>query len=95
MTGCLPIDIFKSLKKLFPQIENTMTIEEIGVIIQAGRMITKGDTKAFVALHDNLYGKPNQSITGADGEPLIPIADDIVERMAREVLEAKKIPIKK
>ena len=53
---------YEQLKKLFPDIEKRMTVEEVGSIMQLARMVGKGDTNAYKALMDSTYGKPKRSI---------------------------------
>jgi hypothetical protein len=60
--------------------ETTLTIKEAMIFAQALVAIRKGNTKAFLALVEQVDGKAAQSLVGKDGESLFPdviLYDDI------------------
>lgn len=70
MKGALPKETMDKLKQFFPEINNSMTIEEIMTIKMTAQAITKGDTQAYKAVMDSGYGNPNQSVSGPDEKPI-------------------------
>lgn len=62
MRAVYPDKIFLKLKELYPEITKQMTIEEIGNIIIADKMIREADVSAYNALNDSAYGKAKQEI---------------------------------
>jgi hypothetical protein len=71
MKGVIPDEVFKSLKEIFPTLNNKMTIEEVMTISIANKAITESDVNAYKALMDSGYGAPTQQtdIT-TDGEKI-------------------------
>ena len=55
LTGVIPEKVFEELKKIYPQIDKQMTIEEIAMIMQADRAIRKGDTRSLEFLINCAY----------------------------------------
>jgi hypothetical protein len=62
MTAIYPDKVFEQLQKQYPEITKSMTIEEMGTIIQADKMIRQKDTVAYRAILDSAYGAPKQEI---------------------------------
>ena len=62
MVGILPDAIYESLKKISPEIEKSMSLEEIIDIVQAHKAIAGKDTQAAKYLKDNIYGAPRQEL---------------------------------
>jgi hypothetical protein len=62
MKGVIPDEVFKSLKELFPTLNNKMTIEEVMTISIANKAITESDVNAYKALMDSGYGAPTQQV---------------------------------
>jgi hypothetical protein len=60
MTAIYPDKVFEQLQKQYPQITKSMSIEEMGTIIQADKMIRQKDTVAYRAILDSAYGAPKQ-----------------------------------
>jgi hypothetical protein len=60
MKGVIPDEVFKSLKEIFPTLNNKMTIEEVMTISIANKAITESDVNAYKALMDSGYGAPTQ-----------------------------------
>ena len=54
--------IKNELKKQYPDIEKSMTVEEIATIIQMDKAIKTHDTNAYKAVLDSAYGAPKQEI---------------------------------
>ena len=61
MKGLLSKERMEALKVQFPEISDTMTVEEIMTIVMAERSIM-GDDKAYKAVLDSAYGAPTQEI---------------------------------
>jgi len=53
------IDLDK-LKKVFPEIDNIFTVEEIMTIVQIYKAIFKADVRAYLAIMNSAYGNPNR-----------------------------------
>lgn len=85
MVGVVPDQIFATLIKMYPQIEKTMTIEEIMTITMTHRAIVKGDTSAYKAVMDSRYGTPAQTILGKDGGALE--VDLTIKKSREELME--------
>jgi len=62
MAAIYPDKVFEQLKKQYPEISQRMTVEEVGTIIQADKMIRERDTAAYRAIMDSAYGAPKQEI---------------------------------
>jgi hypothetical protein len=62
MKGAIPDEVFKSLKEIFPTLNNKMTIEEVMTISIANKAITESDVNAYKALMDSGYGAPTQQV---------------------------------
>jgi hypothetical protein len=62
MKGVIPDEVFKSLKEIFPTLNNKMTIEEVMTISIANKAITESDVNAYKALMDSGYGAPTQQV---------------------------------
>lgn len=58
MVGVLPEKIYESLKQIHPQLDKSMSIEEIIDIVQAHKAMVEKDTQAAKYLKDNVYGAP-------------------------------------
>ncbi len=67
MTALLPEEAYQKLKKMFPEIDGKMSVEEVGWIMQSHKIIAKGDLQALTALLESAYGKAYQPIGGKDG----------------------------
>lgn len=63
MVGCIPEATVQELRKVFPQVTNQMTVEEIMTLMVVNRVIKYGDTAAYTALMDSAYGKNTQPIS--------------------------------
>lgn len=61
MRSILPKDRMEALKVKFPEIADSMTVEEIMTIVMAEGAIS-GDDKAYKAVMDSAYGAPKQDI---------------------------------
>jgi hypothetical protein len=73
MTAIYPDKVFEQLQKQYPEITKSMTIEEMGTIIQADKMIRQKDTVAYRAILDSAYGAPKQEVDmDFKGELVIP-----------------------
>ena len=73
MKSVLPYEIFNKLKIAYPEIDKTMSIEEIMTIVIAHKAITKADTNAYKVLMDSGYVSPVQQIEQTNIEqPLFP-----------------------
>ncbi len=59
MRSILPKDRMEALKVKFPEIADSMTVEEIMTIVMAEGAIS-GDDKAYKAVMDSAYGAPKQ-----------------------------------
>lgn len=53
---------FKRLKELYPELEKSMTVEEMCTIIQVDKAIKDKDTTAYRALMDSAYGAPKHEV---------------------------------
>jgi len=74
LTRVYPTKELEELKKLYPEIDNSMTTEEMIYIIQADKAITDKDTPAAKFIIDSAYGAPKQEIDmTSDGERINPI----------------------
>lgn len=62
MTYDTPDEVFKTLAVRYPGLKKRNTIEFIGALQQADKMIADRDTQAYKALHDRAYGAPKQEI---------------------------------
>lgn len=62
MVGVLPDKIYESLKQIHPQLEKSMSIEQIIDIVQAHKAMVEKDTQAAKYLKDNVYGAPKGEI---------------------------------
>lgn len=62
LSGVFPDKVFEELKKIYPEIEKQMSVEEIAMVMQANRAIQKSDTKALEFLINSAYPphKPDQ-----------------------------------
>lgn len=65
MASVLPNDRFDELKKLFPAIENNMSIEEVMTIVMVNKAVG-GDVRAYEAVMDSAYGR-NLDVTISEG----------------------------
>lgn len=63
LKATMPKDVMDELKKVYPQIENNMTIEEAMTIVQAKQAIN-GDNQSYKLLMDSAFGAPKQEIEG-------------------------------
>lgn len=61
MRGLLSKGRMEGLKAKFPEVTDSMTVEEIMTIVMAENAIT-GDDKAYKAVMDSAYGAPKQDI---------------------------------
>lgn len=61
MRSILPKDRMEALKVKFPEIADSMTVEEIMTIVMAEGAIS-GDDKSYKAVMDSAYGAPKQDI---------------------------------
>lgn len=59
MRGLLSKERMKELKEKFPEITDSMTVEEIMTIVMAEGAIM-GDDKSYKAVMDSAYGAPKQ-----------------------------------
>ena len=57
-----PSDIHANLLELYPDLPKKTSIEFVGALQQAHKMITERDTNAYKALHERAYGAPKQEI---------------------------------
>lgn len=57
MAANFPDKTFEVLQKKYPDIEKSMTIEEMMSVVQAHKAIVKKDTFAYERLLDSAYGK--------------------------------------
>lgn len=87
MTGALPEELISNLKKMFPEVKNNMTIEEIMTLKMTSKAITRGDVNAYKAVMDSGYGRPEQALTGKDGAPLI--RQNPFDEMSEEDLDSE------
>lgn len=62
MIAIYPDKVLEQLQKQYPEITKSITIEEMGTIIQADKMIRQKDTVAYRAILDSAYGAPKQEI---------------------------------
>jgi hypothetical protein len=62
MKGAIPEEVFEELKKIFPEINNKMSIEEIMTISIVNKAVTESDVTAYKALMDSGYGAPVQQV---------------------------------
>ena len=62
MNAILPNEIMLILKRIYPDISDKMTSEEIATIVMVGNAISKGDVNAYKAVMDSAYGAPKQDI---------------------------------
>jgi hypothetical protein len=62
MKGAIPKEVFEELKKIFPEINNKMSIEEIMTISIVNKAVTESDVTAYKALMDSGYGAPVQQV---------------------------------
>lgn len=62
MRGVLPKEIYAKMKLIYPEIEQTMSIEELIDIVQAHKAIGDKDTQAAKYLKDNVYGAPKGEV---------------------------------
>jgi hypothetical protein len=53
---------FNKLKKIYPDIEPQMTVEQIMTFVQTGKSISRADTYAYNSVMDSAYGKPAQDL---------------------------------
>jgi hypothetical protein len=76
MTAVYPNAVFEQLQKQYPEITKKMSIEEMGTIIQADKMIRNKDTMSYRALMDSAYGAPKQEIdTAITGNIVLNVTD--------------------
>ena len=76
MTAIYPDKVFEQLQKQYPEITKKMSIEEMGTIIQADKMIRNKDTMSYRALMDSAYGAPKQEIdTAITGNIVLNVTD--------------------
>lgn len=61
MRGLLSKERMEGLKAKFPEVTDSMTVEEIMTIVMAENAIV-GDDKAYKAVMDSAYGAPKQDI---------------------------------
>jgi hypothetical protein len=61
LKGIFPDKVFEELRKIYPEIEKQMSIEEIAMIMQANRAIQKSDTKAIEFLINSAYPPHKQN----------------------------------
>lgn len=55
LKGIFPDKVFEELRKIYPEIEKQMSVEEIAMIMQVNRAIQKSDTKALEFLINSAY----------------------------------------
>jgi len=55
LSGVFPDKVFEELRKIYPEIEKQMSVEEIAMVMQANRAIQKSDTKALEFLINSAY----------------------------------------
>lgn len=76
----IPKDVFEKLKKLYPEIEQQMTNEEIMTIMQVNKAITKEDSKAYEVVLDSAYGKATQQISLVED-----MSEDLMDKILKEL----------
>lgn len=66
----------KAIEKIASQ--NDMDVDEIEqqLLLVGYKKAKEGDYRFYQDIFDRVYGKPNQTITGADGQPLFFVADN-------------------
>lgn len=57
-----PADIHAKLVEIYPDLPKKTSIEFVGALQQAYKMINEKDTNAYKALHERAYGAPKQEI---------------------------------
>ena len=55
-------ELLAALKAQYPNIDEPFTIELIGTLRLAKKMIDEGDVRAYSVLMDSAYGKPKQEL---------------------------------
>ena len=91
MKGILPENLFQQIKAIYPEIEKTMTVEEMMTITVAAQAIKKGDHNAYKTILDSGYGNPNQTVSAPDGKPLFPDPySDLTEEELKKKIEEKR-----
>ena len=68
MTATPPAELLAAIKAQYPAIDEPYTIELVGTIRLAQKMIEEGDVRAYLALMDAAYGKPRQEIEQATAD---------------------------
>ncbi len=71
MRGMLPVERMQALKERFPEIQDSMTVEEVMTIVMAENAIM-GEDKHYRALMDSAYGSPKAEVEHS-GSIAIPI----------------------
>ena len=81
----------EKIKNPLTQKDETVTILDSMTLALIAKA-RKGDVAAFNALLDRTEGRPAQSITGADGEPLIPSSnlDNLTTEELQQLLVLKE-----
>jgi hypothetical protein len=62
MTAVMPDATFDKIKSVFPDVEKTMSVEEVATIVMIGNAIGKGDVNAYKSVMDSAYGAPKQEV---------------------------------
>ena len=79
-------EMFDKLQQQYPEITKQMTVEEIGTVVQAHKMISEGDTNAYKALHDSAYGAPKQETeTTINGGFNVHLSKDEIKSIAKDL----------
>jgi hypothetical protein len=60
MNTIVPEQMFEAIKAVFPNIEQTMTAEEVATFAMLAQCVSKGDVNSYKAIMDSAYGAPKQ-----------------------------------
>lgn len=66
MSATMPKEVFDRIKKIYPSVADTMTVEEVATLTLITRAIMNGDHRAYKAVMDSAYGQPKQVIETDD-----------------------------
>jgi hypothetical protein len=90
MTGVLPEEVYSALKKQYPDMPKSATLEFIMSVMMVDKAIRKGDPAAYKAVMDSAYG-PGTISLNEDDETAIKINIDIGSTELKKLMTNDKI----